>query len=96
MSYKVVAITKMQPGKMDEGIQLGSSAASLLREQLGFISLEVVKTGEDNVIAIQTWQTKNHYAQAMSKIAGNGAAASARQEMIASREVHAGEVVLES
>lgn len=100
MSYKLVIVFKLEPGKADIEIERCRSEHSflnLLREQLGFVSYEVVKLGEDSTMIIQTWETKENLAQAMPRASAARARLAEKQEnIVVSSETFAGEVALTS
>jgi heme-degrading monooxygenase HmoA len=92
MTYKVIAIFKVTPGKVDEELRRGRLTLEVLREQPGFIAYEAVRTGDDGVIVLQTWQTKEQFQKAMA-FASQRRAAANEETIISSREFYAGEVV---
>ncbi len=100
MSYKFVVVFKLQPGRADveiERCRSGHSFPNLLREQPGFISYEVVKLGEESTMIIQTWETKEHLAQAIPRASAARARLAEKQEnIVVSSETFAGEVALKS
>lgn len=100
MPYKVVIVFKLLPGQADA--ELGRcrsehSLLNLLRNEPGFVSYEVVKLREDSTMVVQTWETKEHLAQAMPKAAAARARLTRAQEnLVVSSETFAGEVALAS
>ena len=97
MSYKLVIVFKLQPGKADMEVERCRSEYSfvnLLSQQPGFIAYEIVKLSEDSTVVLQTWQSKGHLMRAMPKASAARAGLEPQEEIVLSRDTFAGEVVL--
>ncbi|MER3481966.1 MAG: hypothetical protein C4332_01160 [Meiothermus sp.] len=91
MSFKVVAVFKVAPGKVEEELRRGRLTLQVLKTQPGFIAYEAVQTGEDEVVVLQTWEAREQFQAGMA--AGGKRDRTGEEDIIASRQFHAGEVV---
>ena|ERR1700758_5473140 len=100
MKFKLVTVFTLHTGKADEEIERCKSPDSLsniLKTFPGFISYELVKVNEESTMAIQTWETKKHFAEAMPKAIGiQSAKIKGRDNLVISHQSYSGEVVLEN
>src|SRR3954447_6470530 len=70
MAYVRVAYDTIQPGKADELLsRIREGLLPLLREQSGFVSYEVVRTGEDSAMFIHACDTRAQAEAAMQNVA---------------------------
>ncbi len=95
MPYMRIGVYQFQPDALDEVIKRAAEGMlPVLRQQPGFISYAIVKTGEGTGISLSTWATEEQANAAVGTIAswvqGNIA------PMVASLQNHVGEVVLSS
>ncbi len=66
MSFKVVAIFKVTAGKLEEELRRGRLTLEVLKQQPGFIAYAAVQVGADEVIVLQTWETRAQFQQGMA------------------------------
>ena len=93
MSFKVVAILKVQSGQVEEELRRGRLTLAALKEQPGFIAYEAIQTSNDEVVVLQTWQTRDQFQQGMA-VAGQQRDRSGEDNIIVSRQFYAGQIVI--
>lgn len=70
MPYARIAVYTFKPGQADEVIRLAKQGlAPIFQAQPGFRRYAAIKTGEDSVISISTWDTKQDADAAVQKAA---------------------------
>lgn len=95
--YKVVLVFHLEKGKAEEELRRSKepqSFPSLLSQQPGFLSLELVKIDDDNTMSVQTWQSDKDWWKALETVKQLSAAAppSARENILVKREFFGGYV----
>ena len=91
MSFVRVAVYRIKPGSAEE--IFAKTTATMLpfyREQPGFIAYEGVKTGEDGVISLSTWESRLQAEEATRRSAAF--VQENLSELIVSAENYVGEV----
>ncbi len=95
MPHMRIAIYQFQPEAVDETIKRAAEGMlPIFRQQPGFISYAIVKTGDSSAVSLSTWATSAQADAAINTAAGwvQGNIAS----MVVSVQNHVGEVALSS
>lgn len=92
MNFKVVAIFKVQAGQVEEELGRGRLTLAVLKQQPGFVAYEAIQTADDEVMVLQTWQTREQFQKAMAA-AGQQRDRSHEENIIVSRQFYAGQIV---
>jgi quinol monooxygenase YgiN len=70
MPYVRVAVDRFHPGAVDDVLnRVREGLVPVLERQPGFVAYEVVKTGEDSAIFINTWKTQEQAEAAVQSAA---------------------------
>ena len=92
--YARVAVYRFKPGTADATIaQAEESLLPLFRRRPGFIAHQIVKTGEDDAVAISTWDSAAGAAESV-RIAAAWVEEHARAQLV-SLDTHFGELVVD-
>jgi quinol monooxygenase YgiN len=70
MPYVRIAIDDFQPGAADEVLnRVNEGLVPILKRQPGFLAYDVVRTGDDSAIFINTWETRTQAEAAVQSAA---------------------------
>ncbi len=95
MAHARIGVYKLQPGAADEVVRrAGAGMLPIFQRQPGFRSYELVKTGDDAVISISTWES---HAQAEAAIqSASSWVKEALGDLVVSVQNHVGEIGVDS
>lgn len=95
MHYTRIVVHTLHPAMADEAVtQVRAGQLPLLQRQPGFVAYELIDAGDNRLISISTWESREH-AEATAPISGAWVRENVRDKIAASTS-YGGDVAMSS